>query len=251
MTLLWPFNTPDKLAMHQVDVWAWTFGTQDADVQKYATWLTEDERERMNRFYFLRHRIQFATSHANLRLILGAYLQCGPKSLRFSTGAFGKPALAEEHADAQISFNLTHTATVGLLAVSSGIEVGVDAETIRPIGPDVAEAHFSAPELSDLNTLGGDAWLTGFYRIWTRKEALLKAEGVGLNLPLADFDVSVLPKSDAALLGWRPTVAFSRLWQLHHLEPAPGVIGALAVSQTPSRIMCSSFEAKIINSESD
>lgn len=243
MTLLWPLSVPNVLARGEVHVWAWGFGSSEPDVEKHSAWLTDDERERMNRFYFLRHRIQFATSHANLRLILGAYLQCDAKSLRFFTGAFGKPALAGEHGETEISFNLTHTATAGMLAVASGIEVGVDAETIRPIGPDVAESHFSASELSDLNTLSGDAWLKGFYRIWTRKEALLKAEGVGLNLPLADFDVSVLPNSDAALLAWRPTVAFSHLWQLHHLEPVTGVIGALAVSRTPSRITCSSFEA--------
>jgi 4'-phosphopantetheinyl transferase len=244
MTLLWPLRTPNTLSLHEVDVWAWTFGSSERNIDEHSPVLSGEERQRMNRFYFLRHRIQFATSHANLRRILGAYLQRDAQSLRFSTGSFGKPTLEpDEHVARRISFNLTHTATAGLLAVGSGIEVGVDAETIRPIGPDVAEAHFSAHELSALNTLSGDAWLNAFYTIWTRKEALLKAEGVGLNLPLADFDVSVPPDADAALLAWRPTVAFSHAWKLRHLAPAAGVIGALALSETPSRVTLSSFES--------
>lgn len=242
MTLLWPFRVPGELAPHEVDVWAWTFGSTQHDIEKHVAVLSDEERERMNRFYFLRHRIQYATSHAHLRRILSSYFRCDTNSLNFAIGAFGKPMLdVKEHVTNQISFNLTHTATVGVLAVASEIAVGVDAETIRPIGPDVAETHFSARELGDLNTLSGDAWLNAFYTIWTRKEAILKAEGVGLNLPLGDFDVSALPDSAPALLGWRPPVLFSHFWQLHPLAPATGVIGALAVSRTPARITCSSY----------
>jgi 4'-phosphopantetheinyl transferase len=244
MTLLWPLRTPDVLALHEVHVWAWGFGSSERDVGKHSTLLSEEELQRMDRFYFLRHRIQFATSHDYLRRLLAFYLQRDAKSLRFTTGRFGRPALESQAiGEPRISFNLAHTETAGLLAVASGIDVGVDVETIRPIGPDVAEAHFSALELNELNTLSGERWLSAFYAIWTRKEALLKAEGVGLNLPLADFDVSVLPESDPVMVEWRPSVQFSHSWRLHHLAPARGVIGALAVSQTPSRIALSSFES--------
>jgi hypothetical protein len=66
--------------------------------------------------------------------------------------------------------------------------VGVDVEEVKPIEPEVADTHFSASELSDLSGLQGDAWLSGFYRCWTRKEAILKAEGVGLHRALDSFD---------------------------------------------------------------
>lgn len=248
MTLLWPFGVPGELAAHEIAVWAWTFGITEQDMERDAVLLSDDERQRMNRFYFLRHRIQFATCHANLRRILGFYLGCDTSSLKFAIGPFGKPTvdavIFKEHVANQISFNLTHTATVGVLAVASEIEVGVDAEVIRPIGPDVAETHFSSRELGDLNTLSGDAWLNAFYTIWTRKEALLKAEGVGLNLPLADFDVSVLPHCDPALVGSRPAGLFNHSWQLRHLIPADGVIGALAMSRKPSRVTCLSYQAE-------
>lgn len=243
MKLLWPARVPKALAPGEVQVWAWTFGEEERDVEVLSSWLSEEEIERLQRFHFLKHRIQFAASHANLRRILGSYLNCHAKSISFAAGPYGKPALDTEHVENQISFNLTHSETVGLLAVGSEIEVGIDVETVRPIGPDVANGHFSAREMNELNTLHGDAWIEGFYRIWTRKEALLKAEGVGLNLPLADFDVSVMTGAPAALLAWRPTVDFSYSWVLHPLAPAEGVIGALAMSEAPTHIALSRYEA--------
>ena len=108
-----------------------------------------------------------------------------------------------------------------------------------PIEPEVAETHFSAAELSQLSGLQGDAWLTGFYRCWTRKEAILKAEGVGLNLALDSFDVGLLPNQPAELLGTRQP--FSYPWKLHDVSPSSGTIGALATAHSQPRLSCFSL----------
>ena len=93
-----------------------------------------------------------------------------------------------------------------MLALSTETELGIDVEDLRPIQPEVAEGHFSPTELAALSSLEGEAWLNGFYHCWTRKEAILKAEGVGLNLPLNSFDVSLIPGDPAKILGVRPPV---------------------------------------------
>jgi 4'-phosphopantetheinyl transferase len=103
----------------------------------------------------------------------------------------------------------------------------------------VADAHFSATEVSDLSKLHGDAWLAGFYRCWTRKEAILKAEGVGLRRALDSFDVSLLADAPAELLGTREE--FSYPWKLHDLSPAAGTIAALATACSNARLACFSF----------
>jgi len=115
----------------------------------------------------------------------------------------------------------------------------VDVEDVRPIEPEVADSHFSASERSQLNQLQGDAWLLGFYRCWTRKEAILKAEGVGLSRPLDSFDVSLLPDEAAKLLGTRSQ--FSYPWRLHDLLPSAGTIGAVATVQLQTKVTCFSF----------
>ena len=192
----------------------------------------------MRAFHFAEDCARYTLTHANLRRILGAYLHCSPENIHFTANRFGKPQLSGEDASS-LQFSLSHSRTVAVLAVTLDEEIGVDVEDVRPIETEVAAAHFSAAELSDLSRLHGDAWLRGFYRCWTRKEAILKAEGVGLQRRLDGFDVSLLPDAPAELLGTR--MNFLRPWKLHDVSPAPETIGALATLQNRTRLTCRSF----------
>jgi 4'-phosphopantetheinyl transferase len=121
------------------------------------------------------------------------------------------------------------------------MEVGIDVEDIRPIESGVAEKHFSAAELASMAPLHGQQWLDAFYRCWTRKEAILKAEGVGLRIPLDSFDVSVGVGEPATLLGARPEAKLTAEWRLHHLSPAEGVMAAVAVGQPAAQVLAYSL----------
>ncbi len=165
-----------------------------------------------------------------------AYLKQPPDGLRFKVNPFGKPELIA--AAPGIHFNLSHSHSIAVLAVSPGVEVGIDVEDIRPIEPEVASSSFSPAEISVLNRLEGDQWLRGFYQCWTRKEAILKAEGVGLNFPLDAFDVSLAPGVPAKLLGTRPHLTLRRPWKLHDISPAEGTAGALAAGSPHAEVAC-------------
>lgn len=232
--LMWPSSrVRGAIAPDEVHLWAW--GLEPAvDLSADIEVLDEQELHRMHRFHFAPDRDRYAVAHANLRRILGAYLNRPPEKICFHANRFGKPELADP-----LNFSLTHSRTIAILAVALGKPVGVDVEDIHPIEPEVADTHFSTAELSDLSELPGDAWLTGFYRCWTRKEAILKAEGVGLNLALDSFDVSLLPDKPAELLGTRQL--FSHPWTLHDVSPSRGTIGALATAHPRARLACSSF----------
>jgi 4'-phosphopantetheinyl transferase len=191
----------------------------------------------MDKFHFAPDRERYAVAHANLRRILGGYLNQPAKKISFDANRFGKPELAGEASS--LNFSLSHSQSIAVLAVAHGLPVGVDVEEVRPIEPEVAATHFSASELSDLSGLQGDAWLSGFYRCWTRKEAILKAEGVGLHRALDSFDVALLPGAPAELL--RTRVRFLYPWKLYDVSPAPGTIGALATAHGEARISRFSF----------
>jgi 4'-phosphopantetheinyl transferase len=124
------------------------------------------------------------------------------------------------------------------LALSPDAEVGIDVEEIRDVEAEVAQNHFSPAELAALEILQGEEWLRGFYRCWTRKEAILKAEGVGLNLPLNSFDVSLSPAAPAKLLRVDPEAARLSSWTLHDLSPAEGPIAALAAQSAQATVAC-------------
>jgi 4'-phosphopantetheinyl transferase len=116
-------------------------------------------------------------------------------------------------------------------------------EDIRPIEREVATRFFSPTEIASMAPLDGEAWFDAFYRCWTRKEAILKVEGMGLRIPLNSFDVSVLAEEPAALLAARPQSRLSAHWHLHHLAPAEGSMAALALASSAVEIKTFSLAA--------
>jgi 4'-phosphopantetheinyl transferase len=235
--LSWPASEiRGTIASDEVHLWAWALPSAAADLSTHVEILDHQERERVQRFHFAGDAARYALAHANLRRILGAYLKQRPEKICFRNNQFGKPELAGE---TSLQFSLSHSQSMAVLAVDHALPVGVDVEDVRPIETEVADAHFSATELSALRALQGDAWLTGFYRCWTRKEAVLKAEGVGLSRALDSFDVSLLADEKAELIATRQRFSYS--WKLHDLSPSWGAIGALATAQSQARLVCLSL----------
>jgi 4'-phosphopantetheinyl transferase len=118
-----------------------------------------------------------------LRDLLAARAGAAPEELSFVAGAHGKPALAGPHAG--LPFSLSHSGGLALVALGEARPVGVDLERPRPPerAAGVAERFFTAAEARAVRGRPGD-----FLRIWTRKEALLKAVGTGLTVPLDSFE---------------------------------------------------------------
>lgn len=156
----------------------------DLSVAPYdASCLSTDERDRRDRFVFADHRRRFAAAHVGLRRAIGAAVGADPASLAFAHGAHGKPSLAAPaHGGA---FNLSHSDDIGLLLwAPHGGDWGVDVERLRavPDAADLARQVFTPAERA--------AWSAGdplgrtrdFLRLWTRKEACLKAIGSGLSI---------------------------------------------------------------------
>jgi 4'-phosphopantetheinyl transferase len=230
--LTWPASSfPGIIAPDEVHLWAWALQPAARDLSAHLEILDRQEQERVQRFHFVADAERYAVAHGNLRRILGAYLNLAPERLCFRNNQFGKPELAGE---TTLKFNLSHSKSIAVLAVDHSQPVGVDVEDVRPIEAEVADGHFSAIELTDLRGLQGEDWLAGFYRCWTRKEAILKAEGVGLSRALDSFDVSLLPGKKAELISTRQR--FSYPWRLHDVSPSSGSIGALATAQAHPRL---------------
>jgi 4'-phosphopantetheinyl transferase len=122
-----------------------------------------------------------------MRQLLGGLLGMAPRDVGFVYNEHDKPALPGN----ELFFNLSHAGGHAALAVSSDVDLGVDIERLRPIEPGLSKQFFSACENEALAKLDGDDWLSGFFRIWTGKEAVVKAIGLGLSLDLSLFDIDV------------------------------------------------------------
>lgn len=207
-----------------IDLWTWPLSPGDGEIERLGALLSEDERARAARFVFDRHRERFIVARGRLRQILGGLVARPPEDLRFAYGDHGKPTLGGIHGAPH--FNLSHSEDIAALAVSD-LELGVDIEAVRPLKEDVAGRFFSAAEIAALAQLRESERLDGFYRCWTRKEAVIKALGTGLSLPLKSFDVSI-GAAGARLLRLEGMRDAPRDWALANLDPAPGYAGAIA-----------------------
>lgn len=154
--------------------------------------LDDDERARAARFHFDADRRSYVGAHALLRAMLSRRAGAKPQDWRFAAGEHGKPYLFGAPCD--LRFNLSHTRGAAAVAVAEGIEVGVDAERgDRPHDIKVAERFFAREEITLLRAAEADASATTFFSIWTLKEAVIKAMGLGLAFPLDSFAVSLAP----------------------------------------------------------
>jgi 4'-phosphopantetheinyl transferase len=224
----WPHTEPvPPLDANGIHVWAWDLDRTPLE----SDWriLSEEETLRARRFVFPQDRDRYVRAHSAMRTLLSSYCDISAAKILFSTNAYGKPQVNHEKGAEQVQFNLTHSAGVAALAVSRGYELGIDIEHIRPIDSDVAKHHFSPRELLTLGSLPPEQWLPGFYRCWTSKEALLKGEGLGLNLPLDGFDVEVHPQRSPALIAVAPHIHISSGWLLAELTPVKNFVGTLAM----------------------
>lgn len=190
----------------------------DADPDGCAALLSPEERGRAARFRFDRDRAHFSVCRGTLRRLLGEALSLAPERIEFSYGAHGKPETAG------INFNVSHSGGFALIAISKRRVVGVDIERMdRSFADDrIPERFFSPGEVLALRALPQGDQLEAFFRIWTRKEAYLKACGLGLSLALDSFDVS-LGCSAAFLRGVQG-------WEIEAVPAPPGYAAALVGS---------------------
>lgn len=228
------------LASDEVHVWRVGLDLRLSQVQNLLQTLTEDERSRAERFYFVRDRHHFIVARGALRAILSRYLNCEPGQIRFCYNQQGKPALVREWGGDWLRFNVSHARGLALVAVTRDREIGVDVEYIRPdlANEQIAEQFFSPREVAQLRALPPALQPEAFFNCWTRKEAYIKAQGMGLSLLLDQFDVSLVPGEPAALLSTRGDPREASRWSLRELMPGPGYIAALAVKGHGWRLSC-------------
>ena len=153
--------------------------------------LCPTEKARAARLKVAKARAQFIITRAVLRQLLANYLGIAPRALAFTAGPRGKPALSPDWQQRRVEFNVSHAADYALLALGLGHRLGVDIESVaRQVDHRaLANRFFSAQEQAALKKLPEEAACAAFYRVWSRKEACLKATGQGLAGGLSGFSV--------------------------------------------------------------
>jgi 4'-phosphopantetheinyl transferase len=187
--------------------------------------LSEAERARAARFVFPRDGQRYVAAHVALREILSTQTGIAPEHLAFTEGEFGKPSLAGQPA---VHFNLSHSHSIGLIAVSHGAEVGVDVELARSVSDAMALAAtcFTPGEIRMLQATPVATRDRAFLIGWTRKEAAIKALGLGMSADLQSLEVGLetAEREVQCCVG-----THMRALQVFSIPLGEGVLGALAL----------------------
>ena len=207
----------------------------DWEAGSTAAWLSPEEKERAARGR-PGWRRRFLRTRTALRQILAGYCDTVPDEVALRCDERGKPALADSQNGteagraAPLAFNLSHSRDLALCIVGEMGEVGVDVERVRADRPldRLARRYFSPEEVDFCRR---DPGTTGFFRIWTRKEALLKAAGAGLSRPLAQVDTL------------RGFLDGKRYW-LASFVPREGFAAAVACERAPASLRMWSWEGR-------
>jgi 4'-phosphopantetheinyl transferase len=223
----------------EIHVWMFGLDQPGGVVERLGKRLSSDELERAARFHFAVDRKRWQVCRGLLRSLLGRYVEARPEELVFRYGPRGKPYLVPVSA-ARIEFSVAHSANRALFAFCRDTEIGVDLEHDRPLA-DLAgmmQACLSAQEQVEMQELPEQQRSSAFFQVWVRKEALIKATGKGMMVPLREFDVGVNPEGIQNELQL-PAEHFSdQPWRIIDLPTPTEFFGAMAVTGANRRVRC-------------
>lgn len=191
---LWQRGTPDaKIEAKQIHVWRAPLDLSELQTENLLKILSVDEIERAQRFHFKKDYKRFISGRGMLRQILALYLRTEAQDIEFAYNSYGKPLIKADSDGDAFSFNLSHSGGLMLFAITQGREIGIDIEHIRSDIEvlQIAQRFFTPDEIRSLKQFHGNLQIERFYQYWTRKEAFLKAIGMGVNFPLEQVDASL------------------------------------------------------------
>jgi 4'-phosphopantetheinyl transferase len=241
------------LAPHEIHVWL-AFDRELDDPAwnaAHAGLLSAEENERRGKLYSDELRHQFLVTRALQRLVLSRYVpEVEPRAWTFTTGEYGKPALAAPFAAHGLHFNLAHTKGLVACVLSRQPEIGIDVENLRtrttPL--HLAPRYFTEREAGALAALPEPERPARFYALWTLKESWLKATGQGLAAGLANasFDLDAAHRLCAVAFAGDDASRW-RFWQYRPSDEHALAV-ALRADSIPAEMAVSfhAFEGTII-----
>jgi len=214
-------------------VWVCGLDLEKAVLGSLEALLSPDEIARAGRFRTVRDRRRFVAGRGRLRQILGNCLGRPPRSLRFELSPGGKPLLSGDDACRRLRFNASGSAALGLVAVRTVGEIGVDVERLHPLAnePDLARRLLSDAERDDLEMVPEQERNIRLLEYWVRKEAIAKALGTGMSeglerLCVHPWSVGGPQQVECSRPGRNATA-----WVVRVPLPRPGYVAAFAATR--------------------
>jgi 4'-phosphopantetheinyl transferase len=217
-----------EIEEHQVHVWQANMNALSVHSKDILKVLSADELERANKFKFPEDLGHFILRRYQLRFILSKYWGCQPHELMFRYNSCKKPFIYIPEFKG-LKFNMSFSGDLMVVGLSKNNEVGIDIEKVSQMQDleNIAIENFSLQEVNFLN--GTKDKTSTFFKIWTRKEAFIKAIGNGMYYPLKSFSVNIDPagRSEHLVIFNHPME--SGLWRTSEINTSDGYIASVAI----------------------
>jgi 4'-phosphopantetheinyl transferase len=215
-----------------VHIWTASLQQDQRTTEQLTSFLSIDEKAKAASFRFNYLQVRYRVRRGILRRILASYTGIAPSELKLSCSATGKPSLMNA---AELEFNTSDSEDLFACAVSEESQVEIDIERIRPIVEldSLAQTALTLTEFAWLMRQHPDDRLRSFFGVWTKKEAILKADGRGLSVDLRSFEINPDGPFPAALRLRNAAERSDLPYWISPFTPSSGYIGALAVRASP------------------
>jgi 4'-phosphopantetheinyl transferase len=239
--VLWG-KPPNELFISRSELHVWKIDlTQfSKEYGNHMAILSELEQRNLNAFRFAKDRLRYAITHSMKRLIIANYLKTNPKTLAFTLGKHGKPAISRSCNWLNLHFNLSHSHHLIVIAITVSDVLGIDVEyhtktlTIEAL----AEMVFSSCEKNTFNSLPSRSEkVKAFFRCWTRKEAYLKACGIGIQMDLKCISVAMGESPDKDWLSISPHMKMLANWKLFSFDIDEFYTAAIVSTAYPKKLV--------------
>ena len=237
----WPLPpTNPYLFQNDVHIWCICMNQFDNHVEPMTSILSPIELQRAERFRYPHHRRRYIVFHGLLRKLLADYTKIESDKIIFRYNQYGKPFLSKRTCEEKIRFNISHSNEYALFAFAYEREIGVDIQQIYEIADmdKVAEQIFSPNEITFLQLLSNSEKKEAFFQLWTRKEAYIKATGLGFSAELVSIDISSNLLNSSLQISTGNCSADSNGWIVHDLNPVPGYAAAFAIEGDAEVCQC-------------
>lgn len=198
--------------------------------------LSNEEKRYANKFFLEALKIRYIISHGILRILLSYYMNLSPSKIKFYTNKHGKPFLKYYQ---NIQFNMSYSNDIICYAFTLSHPIGVDVEwqnTVLDID-SVADLALTPAEKKFFTDLKAEKKSLTFYEIWAKKEALIKAMGLGLSYPIDTIDIIHTPSSV-------PIYLDGKEWYLYPVKELSGYSCAVAIDHKLHKVTCKHIDEK-------
>lgn len=184
--------------VNEVHLWCASLQCTDSQLHAFQALISPVEQASAKMFVKEADQRKYSASRAIMRDILSRYLRVMPRDIEFIFNDHGKPFVKNN----PLQFNVSNSGDYFLMGLTRDALIGVDIERVREHQDYLALAKrfFTQAEFVAIQSAGDP--VAAFYRCWTRKEAFVKAMGLGLTFGLANFEVAVveMPFEKSALV---------------------------------------------------